>query len=158
MTSVTALPTSYVVTDGLRAGAYPASTDAVQALEEAGVSTFVDLTHPSDPAPTYDQLLRTASRIALPLADMGTPTVGRMMRILDEVDACRAEGTTVYVHCLAGVGRTGTVVGCWLVRHGLDAGDPIERIVALRAGIVDAAPSPETPGQVALVRSWRPGR
>ena len=155
---MTVLPTGYVFADSLRAGAYPASADAVRALEEAGVSTFLDLTHPSDPAPTYDQLLRTASRIALPLADMGTPTVGRMMRILDEVDACRTEGRMVYVHCLAGVGRTGTVVGCWLVRHGLDAGDAIERIAALRAGIADAPPSPETPGQVALVRGWRPGR
>ena len=25
----------------------------------------------------------------------------------------------VYVHCWGGIGRTGTVVGCWLVRHGM---------------------------------------
>lgn len=30
-----------------------------------------------------------------------------------------AAGQTVYVHCYGGIGRTGTVVGCWLVRHGL---------------------------------------
>ncbi len=152
------LPTSYVVTDRLLAGAYPATAGAVQALEGTGVSMFVDLTHPSDPAAPYTQHLRSARRTALPITDMGTPTIGRMMRILDEVDLVRAEGATVYVHCLAGVGRTGMVVGCWLVRHGLDVGEPIERIAALRAGITGAGPSPETQAQIALVRGWRPGR
>ena len=61
------------------------------------------------------------------------------------------------MHCWGGVGRTGTAVGCWLVRHGLDRGDPIARIAALRTRSAAARPSPETPGQVALVRGWRRG-
>jgi hypothetical protein len=49
------------------------------------------------------------------------------------------------------------VIGCWLMRHGLDNGDPIARIAELRAEIAGDRPSPETPGQAALVRSWRRG-
>jgi hypothetical protein len=48
------------------------------------------------------------------------------------------------------------VVGCWLVRHGLAGDDPIETIAALRSEI-GGGPSPETAGQVALVRGWRRG-
>ena len=50
------------------------------------------------------------------------------------------------------------MVGCWLVRHGLDGGDAIARIAELRRDIPGARPSPETAGQAALVRGWRQGR
>jgi protein-tyrosine phosphatase len=89
---------------------------------------------------------------------MGTPSDGQVIRILDAVEEAHAAGDTAYVHCWGGVGRTGTVVGCWLVRHGLDRGDPIAAIAALRAGLPDARPSPETAAQAALVRGWRHGR
>ena len=151
------VPKSYAVSDDLLAGAYPGTMDAVRALEHDGVTVFVDLTHPSDPLDDYRNLLHEARRLAHPIPDMGTPTAGQVMQILDDIDAARAEGGTVYVHCWGGVGRTGTVIGCWLVRHGLDEGDAIVRIAELRAEIAGVRPSPETPGQVALVRGWRHG-
>jgi len=150
-------PAHYAVSDGLLAGAYPGAPEAVEALEREGVTLFVDLTHPSDPLDDYTHLLRGSRRLAHPIPDMGTPTAGYVMRILDDIDEARAHGGTAYVHCWGGVGRTGTVIGCWLVRHGLDAGDPIARIAALRAAIAGERPSPETSGQVALVRGWRRG-
>ena len=148
-------PAHYAVGDGLLAGAYPGTPEAVAALEHDGVTVLVDLTHPSDPLPGYGQWLHEARRVAHPIPDMGTPTAGHMMRILDDVDEARADGSTAYLHCLGGVGRTGTVVGCWLMRHGLDRDDPIARIAELRAGIAGGRPSPETPEQVALVRGWK---
>jgi protein-tyrosine phosphatase len=150
------LPTHYAVGEGLIAGAYPALRESVEALEGAGVTVFVDLTHPSDPLESYVPFLTNARRIAQPIPDMGTPTAGHVMQILDDIDEARAEGGTVYVHCWGGIGRTGTVVGCWLVRHGLDEGDAIARIAELRSEI-GGGPSPETTGQVALIRGWRPG-
>jgi predicted protein tyrosine phosphatase len=148
----------YRVADRLLAGAYPGTQAAVDALERSGVSVFVDLTHPSDPLDGYERHLVHARRVADPIPDMGTPSDGQVIRILDAVDEARAAGDTAYVHCWGGVGRTGTVVGCWLVRHGLDRGDPIVAIAALRAGIPEARPSPETGAQAALVRGWRHGR
>lgn len=148
---------SYVVSEGLVAGAYPGTPAVVATLERDGVTLFVDLTHPSDPLDDYGHLLRVALRVAHPIPDMGAPTAGYVMRILDDIDAARAQGGTAYVHCWGGVGRTGTVIGCWLVRHGLDKGDPITRIAELRAEIADTRQSPETPGQIARVRGWRPG-
>jgi phage tail protein X len=151
-------PLHYDVADNLLAGAYPCSQVEVEALERVGVTVFVDLTHPSDPLDAYDVHLVGARRVPQPIPDMGTPSHGQLIRILDAVDAARARGDTVYVHCWGGVGRTGTVVGCWLVRHGLDGGDPLAAISALRAALPDARPSPETAAQAALVRAWRAGR
>ena len=90
---------------------------------------------------------------------MGTTTIPHLTRILDEIDEARGAGSTVYVHCWGGRGRTGTVVGCWLMRHGLDDGDPLARIARLRRDVEGAgAPSPETAAQRAMVTGWTPGR
>ncbi len=151
------MPAFYLVSDGLLAGAYPGTADAVTALEQAGITVFVDLSHPSDPLNDYGHLLRGARRVAHPIPDMRPPTAGHVMRILDQIDAARMQNEKAYVHCWGGVGRTGTVIGCWLVRHGLDQGDPIARIAELRAGIAGARPSPETAEQIAVVRGWRRG-
>ena len=148
----------YAVGDCLLAGSYPGTQAAVAGLESSGVTLFVDLTHPSDPLDGYATFLASARRVAEPIPDMGTPTAGQVIRILDLLDETRTSGGSAYVHCWGGVGRTGTVVGCWLVRHGLDRGDAVEAMAALRAGIPGARASPETPAQVALVRSWRRGR
>jgi protein-tyrosine phosphatase len=82
-----------------------------------------------------------------------------MTRILDDVDTALAEGGGVYVHCWGGIGRTGTVVGCWLVRHRLDDGDPLRAIARLRRGVPDAwAASPQTEAQREMVSAWKPAR
>ena len=81
-----------------------------------------------------------------------------MSRILDDIDAALEEDRTVYVHCWGGRGRTGTVVGCWLVRHGLDEGDPLKRIVRLRRDLGRRIrPRPETSAQCAMVTGWKRG-
>lgn len=150
-------PATYSVAKGLRAGGYPGTPEAVAALERDGVTVFVDLTHPSDPLPDYGQWLAVARRIAHPIPDMGTPSTGHVMRILDDIDEAGADGGSAYVHCFGGVGRTGTVIGCWLMRHGYGGDDPVARIADLRVAIADDRRSPETPGQIELVRGWRRG-
>ena len=91
-----------------------------------------------------------------PIADMGVPTAVGMRRTLDAIDAALAAGQPVYVHCWGGYGRTGTVVGCWLARHGYAAGAAVlERIAELRAGLWGA--SPQTDAQCAMVVGWQAG-
>lgn len=150
-------PRSYAVAAGLLAGAYPDSSAAVDSLERRHVSLFVDLTHPSDPVERYERWLVRSRRIGHPIADMGTPTVGLMIRILDDIDAALAAGDTVYVHCLGGIGRTGTVIGCWLGRHGLDEGDAVSELAKRRDATAGFRRSPETAAQIGFVRGWRRG-
>lgn len=155
----------YPVSSGLLAGEYPGANDAgtaatrIDRFERHGVTHFVDLTHPADPLEPYDRHLGRAIRIGHPIVDLGTPTIPLMMRILDDVDAALEADGVAYVHCWGGIGRTGTVIGCWLVRHGLDRGDPLARIAELRRRVLDASmPSPQTTAQRAMVLAWKPGR
>jgi ADP-ribosyl-[dinitrogen reductase] hydrolase len=47
--------------------------------------------------------------------------------VLDDIEALRADGRQVLVHCFAGQSRTGLVLGAWLRRsQGLSAGAAID--------------------------------
>ena len=81
--------------------------------------------------------------------------------ILDAVDSALERHGSVYVHCWGGHGRTGTVIGCWLVRHGSTTVDAIALIDERRRPlpIYRANPSsPQTSEQHRFVQAWSPGK
>ena len=81
-----------------------------------------------------------------------------MVRILDFIDAELAAGRCVYVHCRAGIGRTGTTIGCHLVRSGLGSEAALDRLQDLwqQCGRSRRWPTiPETDEQVEFVHQWR---
>ena len=151
----------------LIAGPYPggwdetASRQRLGRLLDAGASVFVDLTEAEEvdayllPLNTEAaQRGRDVHHLRMPIRDMDIPTDEHMVAILDTIDDALASGQTAYVHCLGGIGRTGTVVGCFLIRHGMAPEDALNTITRLRGGFLD---SPQTPAQFALVRRWRAG-
>ena len=93
-----------------------------------------------------------------PIVDLSVPRCPQQMaRILDAIDVAMRDGKTVYVHCWGGVGRTGIVVGCWLVRHGRTGDVALYQIAEWWQGVekVYRRPiSPETSEQHQYVRDW----
>ena len=70
------------------------------------------------------------------------------------------QGHTVFVHCWGGIGRTGTVVGCYLVRKGASGDDALEQVSTLYGTMspekVRRHPrSPQTEPQTEFVRGWK---
>ncbi len=167
-----AIPNAYwVVPEKLLAGPYPCAADLataearVAALLAAGVEYVIDLTEPGEyNLRPYWPLLtaqaaatgREIDRRTWPIPDMGVPPVAQMRAILEDIDAALQRGRTVYVHCFGGIGRTGTVVGCYLVRQGQDGPAALAAITRLRQTLPGSnRPSPETRAQCELVRTWR---
>jgi hypothetical protein len=156
----------------LLAGEYPSAKDAAEAIVklnrflDSGITFFLDLTEAGEYnlRPYAAQIAQLAAARRPPCAithrrltipDMGTPDPATMTRILATLDAALAQGETVYIHCFGGIGRTGTVVGCWLVRHGLTGQQALAQIAAWRAGTPDGwKQSPETAAQRQLVLDW----
>jgi protein-tyrosine phosphatase len=157
----------------LLAGEYPSdwneqlSREKLRRLLEAGVTFFLDLTEVGEYglrsyAPLLDQeaavLGREVEHQRISIPDRGTPTSETMTDILDTIDATLGAGGTVYVHCYAGIGRTGTVIGCHLARHSMEGEEALDEIARLRQGISDGwITSPETAAQREMVREWPTG-
>lgn len=95
----------------------------------------------------------------MPIVDLSIPTRDDMVQILNVIDTHINAGQAVYVHCRGGRGRTGTVVGCYLARHGLGVGKrALWMIQKLRKSVMDFnLSSPETIRQFDMVTSWGKG-
>ena len=162
---------TYWVNDNLLAGHYPGDQNpdvAARKIREylaSGVDCFVDLTRPGEMAP-YESILRAEAaaigrnveyhRHTIP--DMGVPERYAMLRLLDMLDDAVAAGHTVYVHCWGGVGRTGTVVGCYLVRHGMTGSEALTFLRDTWTTVTQSGWHPRTPEtgeQQRYVRAWR---
>jgi len=182
MTEILKVPLNrsyWVVPGKLLAGCYPGSEDPIEeernlkGLIQAGIRHVISLMEPEeydrsdDPFPPYVDHLETISGIMkisvtfdqISIKDFSVPTERQMIRILNQIDICVKYDKPVYVHCLGGKGRTGTVVGCYLVRHGFTAGtDVIEKIKELRSNTEDFSDrSPETKEQINMVIKWKKG-
>jgi protein-tyrosine phosphatase len=78
-----------------------------------------------------------------------------MIDILDLIDQKIRDGDLVYTHCFRGLGRTGIVVACYLIRHGMTNQKALEYIPNLRIGVAgDFRSSPETEVQRKFVLNW----
>ncbi len=171
------LPNTYWIEPGrLLAGEYPGSPSRADTMERlrrllaAGVTYFIDLTEPGELNP-YDLLLPTqktaGGRYVMyarkPIRDHSVPAAPDVMsEILDYLDRALAAGHVVYVHCRAGIGRTGTVMGCYLAQkaaqRGLSGDAALDQLNELwRAN--DRAQlwpqTPETDEQAEFVRAWQ---
>ena len=156
------IPNSYWVRHGqLLAGEYPSDWNERQSrvklrrLLEAGVTFFLDLTRGGELKPYAEYLSEPITYWRMQIIDMSVPGNAQMITILDTIDTALQAGQVVYVHCWAGRGRTGTVVGCYLARHGMPGQAALDEIVRLRGGRRD---SPESDQQYDFVRNWREGR
>ena len=154
----------WVVPGQFLAGEYPrnfadeSSPTKLAALAGAGIAAFIDLTEEGDLRP-YSQWLNpeTQSHQRFPIRDLSTPaTVEFTASILDAIDDHIANGRPVYVHCWGGVGRTGTIVGCWLARHGYAGAAALDRLRGLWAQCPKSLSkeSPERPAQRQYLRTW----
>jgi protein-tyrosine phosphatase len=80
-----------------------------------------------------------------------------MAAILEAMDTAILQGRKVYLHCWGGIGRTGTVVGCYLVHQGLEGGSALQHLKELYRSSQQFTffpYVPETDEQVEFVLHW----
>ena len=162
------LSNAYYIHPRLLCGPHPLppGRETLDSLLASGVTCFIDLTEPGE-LPGYVSMIQRINEspgellafnnqqlpiihYCFPIPDFSIPTPSQMTTILNTLDSALAEGHTIYLHCHGGRGRTGTVVGCWLVRHGITGKQALARIAELRGD----QESPETDEQRVFVLNW----
>jgi hypothetical protein len=167
------IPESYWVIPGqFLAGGYPAlRADEIGthrrliALLSAGFNSFIDLTCAGERPPYLPALQAEAKKVEFQILhrrfsfpDFGVPGPEMMTATLDAIDAAVVQGCKVYLHCVGGIGRTGTTVGCYFIRHGME---PAQALNHLRELYQTAAQSclfplsPESEQQVRFILTWK---
>lgn len=152
------------------AGEYPghytpdSTRQRIDALLEAGFDTFIDLTKPNETIPYFRILLEEAKlydvvveRHNFPIGDFGLPTPGTMISILETIDTALQNGRKIYLHCWGGIGRTGTTVGCYLVRRGRTGEEALRQLAEWWKTVPKSQihiHSPETREQAEFIRNW----
>jgi protein tyrosine phosphatase (PTP) superfamily phosphohydrolase (DUF442 family) len=122
-----AIPNFQKINDTFLRGGQP-DQDGVNWLFENGVNTVVDLRgddRDNQWAPPRWNPMKT---FEIDIADFGTPKFDAVEDFIQKVDDPKNQ--PVFVHCKAGVGRTGLMTACWNVAHGMSSEEALseERI------------------------------
>jgi ADP-ribosylglycohydrolase len=159
-------PWSYWVTEDKRilAGQYPGDLDKTTAAVKltqlvcAGVTKFVDLTEPGELRP-YDQLLHKhfpdIEYVRVSVKDVTAVDPVQMTTVLTEI--ADAPAGVVYVHCRGGCGRTGQVLGCYLIEQGYEPVEALQEVQILTRPLWGdrLEDCPQTAAQKQVVLNWR---
>jgi hypothetical protein len=159
------LPNTYWVLPGrVLAGEHPAGDDVAATrarlarLHEAGIDTFVDLTEKGE-MPSYRHLLpRGTQYLHSAIVDTRVPNnISQTRELLADIQTALDGGRGVYIHCRAGIGRTGLIVGCFLANREANGAAAIKTLNRLwrqseRAGTWPTVP--QTPEQADYIRHW----
>ena len=160
------LPNSYWVLPGrLLAGEHPAgptgeaTRERLGKLLAAGIRCFLDLTEPAEVVSYDGALPLSIAYQRKPIPDHGLPQRREhMIEILECLRDALNESKPTYLHCRAGIGRTGTVVGCLLAEEhgGEHALTALNRLWQQSARSSDWESVPETQAQTEYIRLWTP--
>ena len=171
--------TYWILPGKLMAGAYPAHPknkehrEIITSLIGCGITDFINLVWDDETGMggksfrgyinDYRDAVPKRMKPVMhnfPIPDEEVPEEAYMIQILDKVDELLKLGRVPYIHCWGGKGRTGTVVGCWLVRNRYATKEGVLfRLKELTAEQMEFFwHTPNTPEQEEYVTAWEPGK
>ena len=126
---------SLLIEHKLAGSAIPTSKDEIKWLHEEGVKSIVTIREEPLDVDWTDNMnyLHVLSN------DMGVPTFDDLKNSIDFIHQRIENDEPVMVHCLAGLGRTGTILACYLIKYEkMSAEDAIQHVREKRHGSIQS--------------------
>ena len=134
---ITKKPTnfSWLIGDKLAGSGMLTSSSEMDWVLKQGIKSIVTLTEDSLP----QSWLKDVKYMHVPSEDLSAPDIEQIDQAVDFIDKQIQNNEPVMVHCAAGIGRTGTILACYLVKyHKLSANDAIEKVRKERPGSIQS--------------------
>ena len=126
---------SWLIEGKLAGSAIPTSFEEIKWLVDGGVKSIVTVREES----LDDDWIKNLNYLHIHSNDMGVPEFEDLVKAVDFIHQRITNNEPVMVHCLAGLGRTGTILACYMIKYeNMSADDAIQKIREERHGSIQS--------------------
>ena len=126
---------SWIIEEKLAGSAIPTSKEEIDWVKQEGVKSIVTIRE----EPLEDEWIKDVNYLHVHSNDMGIPEFSDLVNSVDFIHQRITNDEPVMVHCLAGLGRTGTILACYLIKYeDMTADDAIEKVRRERHGSIQS--------------------
>jgi len=134
---ITKKPTnfSWFIEETLAGSGMPTTHDELEWVLKQGVKSIVTMTENALP----ESWVEDVNYLHLPTTDLTSPDMDKIDTAVDFIHKRINNKEPVMIHCAAGMGRTGTILACYLVKYQkYSAKDAIEKVRIERPGSIQS--------------------
>jgi len=126
---------SWIIEKKLAGSAIPTSKEEIDWVKQEGVKSIVTIRE----EPLEEEWLEDVNYLHIHSNDMGVPEFDDLINSVDFLHQRITNDEPVMVHCLAGLGRTGTILACYLIKYEqMSADDAIQKVRNKRHGSIQS--------------------
>ena len=126
---------SWIIEKKLAGSAIPTSKEEIDWVKQEGVKSIVTIRE----EPLEEEWLEDVNYLHIHSNDMGVPEFDDLINSVDFLHQRITNDEPVMVHCLAGLGRTGTILACYMIKYEqMSADDAIQKVRNERHGSIQS--------------------